>query len=159
MDSAAPISSASQLAQRDACARCQRLLPDLPTGARYCPKCGGDLPVPALPIASTPTLRERMEQLQDILKEHLGANSPTPSLDQIHSLALLGYANAMLQLGSRYERGLGVSRNTAEADRCYTKSARLGNIYAKARLADKAVTVTIEDETPVPVEALPATYS
>jgi TPR repeat protein len=48
---------------------------------------------------------------------------------------LIGYANAMYQLGWRYERGTGTPKNLPEATRCYTKSARLGNLDAMVRLA------------------------
>ena len=156
MEEEAPIST--QTTNEDAgvsCARCQRMLRGLPGGARFCPKCGGDLPLAVLPIESTPTIRQRIEQLQFILREHLGADSPAPSLDKVHSLMLLGYANAMLQLGARYERGLGVARNNDEAERCYTKSAKLGNVYARARLGDNPGNVRIvadlaaEDAVPV----------
>ena|SRR5438132_6041267 len=132
------------------CPCCQRRLDDLPKAARFCPKCGGELLAPA---GNEPkmTLRERMEQVQALLCEHLGTGTPPPSLEHVHSLTLLGYANAMLQLGWRYEHGRGVARNDDEADRYYTKSARLGSVYARARLADKAVDVM--DGTEVPVRA------
>ena len=54
-----------------------------------------------------------------------------------HSLMLLGYANAMYRLGSRYERALGSERNVDEAIRCYFKAAKLGNADAVARLAPR----------------------
>ena len=48
---------------------------------------------------------------------------------------LIGYGNAMFNLGWRYERGCGTHRNLPEAVRCYKKSARLGNVDATIRLA------------------------
>jgi TPR repeat protein len=50
------------------------------------------------------------------------------------SMILAGYANALYRLGWRYEAGLGTSRNSVEALRCYHKSAKLGNLAALARL-------------------------
>lgn len=52
-----------------------------------------------------------------------------------YSIMLKGYANALFNLGQRYERGSGVIRNAAEACRCYVKSARLGNLRALTQLA------------------------
>jgi TPR repeat protein len=48
---------------------------------------------------------------------------------------VIGYSNALFSLGWHYERGGGASRNLSEADRCYRKSARLGNLDAMVRLA------------------------
>jgi TPR repeat protein len=48
---------------------------------------------------------------------------------------LEGYANALYKLGRRYECGQGAASNPREAIRCYCKSARLGNLWAMARLA------------------------
>src|SRR5947208_10754038 len=91
---------------------------------------------------SSIALRQRIEQLHSIIREHLDADyEPLPSLDNVHSLTLLGYANALLELGWRYEHGAGVARNPSEAERCYAKSARLGNVYARAWLADKDVEI------------------
>ncbi len=155
MEDQAPNSiSTADAHSRRGCVHCEKDLSTLPKGARFCPKCGSDLPRAVLPIEPTPTVRQRIEQLQFILREHLGADSPTPSLDKIHSLMLLGYANAMLQLGARYERGLGVARNNDEADRCYTKSAKLGNVYAQARLGDKAGSARIFSDA-APEDAVP----
>jgi TPR repeat protein len=50
-------------------------------------------------------------------------------------MIVMGYARALFRLGSRYESGLGASRNTNEAHRCYFKAARLGDVDARARLA------------------------
>jgi len=62
-----------------------------------------------------------------------------PNDDDVHSLMLLGYANAMYRLGWRYETGLGSGRNPQEALRCYFKAAKLGNIAALSRLAPQCV--------------------
>ena len=52
------------------------------------------------------------------------------------SQILTGYANALYNLGRRYESGVGISSNLREAWRCYSKAARLGNFWAFARLHD-----------------------
>jgi TPR repeat protein len=51
------------------------------------------------------------------------------------SLVVQGYGNALYRLGRRYELGGGAAPNPREALRCYSKSARLGNFWAMARLA------------------------
>jgi hypothetical protein len=106
------------------------------------------LPVQSLANVPKSTLRERMEQIQSLLHGHLAADSQTPSVEQLHSLMLLGYGNAMLQLGWRYEHGRGVARNAVEAERCYTKSARLGNAYAQRIVGDPP------NVEPVPVQSI-----
>ena len=50
-----------------------------------------------------------------------------------------GYGTALFNLGWRYERGWGTSRNFAEAWRCYFKSAKLGNSDATKRLGPASV--------------------
>src|SRR5262249_2518823 len=104
------------------CERCGYDVSRLPPGANFCPRCGFNRladqmrPDPAqgrldIPMFETPAKREF-----------------------VHSLMLLGYASAMNTLGSKYESGLGVSRNEWEALRCYCKAARLGNEQAQERL-------------------------
>jgi TPR repeat protein len=51
------------------------------------------------------------------------------------SKVVQGYGNALYRLGRRYEFGGGAITNPREALRCYSKSARLGNFWAMARLA------------------------
>jgi TPR repeat protein len=142
------------------CAACELRLEHLPIAARFCPWCGEALPARAaamLPASPRSQLRERMDKLRAIVREHIGDEDASPdqlALEEIHSLMLLGYANAMLHLGWRYENGSGVARNPAEAVRCYSKSARLGNPYARAWLADKDIIFTpLEHEQPVPAIA------
>lgn len=131
------------------CYRCKRVLRDLPHDARFCPKCGAGLPMQAVVDSSRPSMRERMEQIHSMLHGHLAADPSTPSVEKLHSLMLLGYANAMLQLGWRYEHGSGVARNPSEAERCYTKSAKLGNIYARSRVGDAPMDIPAEEAVPV----------
>jgi TPR repeat protein len=59
---------------------------------------------------------------------------PEPSPEATSEM-LEGYANALYNLGRRYESGQGAASNPREAIRCYCKSARLGNLWAMARLA------------------------
>jgi TPR repeat protein len=60
---------------------------------------------------------------------------PTNTSSGDRTPILIGYGNAMFNLGWRYERGSGTCRNLPEAMRCYKKSARLGNMDATVRLA------------------------
>ena len=105
------------------------------------------------PNIPKPTLRERMEQIQALLLGHMAEDASLASIEQLHSLMLMGYANAMLQLGWRYEHGSGVARNPSEAERCYIKSAKLGNVFARGRLGDR---VEISEEGAVEVEKISA---
>ena len=108
----------------------------LPSHARYCPHCGRNL-VAALHLPGPKsTLRERIEQLRVNLCDHLADDSPPPTSERLDSLVLLGYADAMAHLSWRYEQGQGVSRNLTEAERCYAKSAKLGNLYAKTKVEE-----------------------
>lgn len=142
------MSDATPTSPATPCPRCQRLLRDLPKNARFCPACGTTLPPQSIPDAPKSTLYERIEQIQSLLHGHLAENAQTPSVEQLHSLMLLGYGNAMLQLGWRYEHGRGVARNAAEAERCYTKSARLGNAYAQRIVGDPP------KGEPIPVQSI-----
>src|SRR5256885_4903719 len=90
------------------CPRCRADLSRTPPGARFCSRCGVDL---------------------------LAGPSDDSNVGENHSLMLMGYANAMYNLGCRYEMGRGTARNADEAIRCYYKAAKLGNPYALARLA------------------------
>jgi hypothetical protein len=140
------------------CRACELRLDQLPIAARFCPRCGEPLRVREPLAESSPApqrLRRRFESLRTFLREHLGEEHQNAdgalALDEIHSLMLLGYSNAMLQLAWHYEKGSGVARNSYEAERCYCKSARLGNPYALAWLADREIRLTpIEHEPVVP---------
>ena len=119
-------------------ARCQRCSADvsrLPIAARFCPRCGLEIQV-ADPVYS-PMLGD--EQVWEELASQWPRVTAAVSSDAqpAHSLILLGYANAMYNLGFRYELGRGAARNVREAVRCYMKSARLGNPWALARLAPR----------------------
>lgn len=76
---------------------------------------------------------------------------PTRRTSDPASPTIVGYANALLRLGRRYERHLGFERNVSEAVRCYLKAARLGNSEALARLAPgpAAADTVMPDPSPV----------
>jgi TPR repeat protein len=97
--------------------------------ARFCPDCGSRIPMPP---------RRHFTLVRQILPLiHLGRGNvvdDTPTQPG-RTAILIGYANALYHLGWRYERGSGTPRNLPEAKRCYTKSARLGNLDAVIRLA------------------------
>jgi hypothetical protein len=128
------------------CPACELQLRGLPITARFCPWCGEALPTTTttrftapLPPPIEPTLGQRLGAL---VREHLiDSAPPTPSPSDVqqplHSLMILGYADAMCQLGWRYETGHGGTiRNDDEARRCYAKSAHLGNDYAQGKLSE-----------------------
>lgn len=149
------------------CPRCRKLISTTPRDARFCPKCGSDLSgarEPSDPAAGPPPLPEALRdsvgekvqaffrsaaapnadqlhlnfnELQSILAGYAKEDLP-PTLENVHSLILLGYANALLKLGWRYEHGRGVAQNDEEAARCYQKSAKLGNVFAQAKVSGKA---------------------
>ena len=98
---------------RGFCTRCAADVSALPFEARFCNRCGTPLPA-AAPDAST---------------------QPLPPAPQpfAQPLILLAYANALFNLGCRYETAIGSRRNLEEAARCYEKAARLGNPAARAR--------------------------
>jgi TPR repeat protein len=124
-------SSVAVTLQHPGCPCCGRDLSGLDR-ALYCPACGqkikritppGRLIQAAVALAHIVTLgRFRPVDPQSY------APGGTP--------ILIGYSNAMFNLGWRYERGGGGAiRNLPEAIRCYRKSARLGNVDATVRLA------------------------
>ena len=111
------------------CRQCRQRFNRRSSVARFCPHCGfafiepGGLQIhPPSDKSLEALLRESAEQVDEVRSKPLG---------RFHSLMLLGYANAMLHLGWRYERGSGGVRNLHEAERCYLKSAKLGNVFAR----------------------------
>ena len=108
------------------CSRCHHDLSALPATAHFCPHCGQnqiEIPVAAVGECYFP---------------------PTPPApEHFHSIVIIGYARAMNSLGSRYETGQGVARNTDEALRCYCKAARLGNSEARSRLITRGGTTQV----------------
>jgi hypothetical protein len=109
-----------------ACPTCYVDVTGVPVVARFCPKCGARLPardaagflIP--PEESSPLFQVYWTVRRD-LEEKLAAERP----EVARSLIMLAYANAMLNLGWRYEHGRGAMRNVEEAARCYAKAGRL----------------------------------
>jgi TPR repeat protein len=97
------------------CHHCAAFLNSLPAAARFCPRCGADL-------------KAEMSQSKNSTRPWM----VNPVLGS--SAILAGYANALYSLGRRYESGGRLARNRNEAMRCYLKAARLGNIFAMARV-------------------------
>lgn len=122
------------------CLRCSADLSCLPEWARYCPACGLDTlqsPPAALmsSAASSSGPIAGWKHLGEFVALPLPVLPDTAFGHDSLSLTLSGYSNAMYKLGRRYESGLGAARNPREAIRCYFKAARLGNLWALARLA------------------------
>lgn len=140
----------------EACRGCGGTLLGLPVAARYCPKCGSDLRalnnLPVLvasnsatgapPQTGASTISSRPTSWPAFILQSLRFQPIPPPLpgEASRSMIVMGYARALFRLGTRYESGLGASRNTNEAHRCFFKAARLGDVDARARLtsADEA---------------------
>lgn len=124
------------------CLRCGADVSRLPQSARYCPRCGldclGPRPVPSVathPAVPVPQLLGEwtpVSQLIDTPPALFAASLPAPNAT---SVMVEGYGKALFRLGQRYESGSATTANVREALRCYSKSARLGNAWALARIA------------------------
>ena len=123
------------------CLGCAADLSPLPPWARFCPRCGVErrLGTPATAIRSHANsdippiyVKGRWRQLDPLTGSWHRVRAATPSGP---SLILEGYGNALYKLGRRYETAMGAAQNVSEAERCYYKAARLGNLWALARLA------------------------
>jgi len=116
-----------------ACPECREGLGRLPAEARFCPGCGGVLPLrDANGVLIPPAEGSPLFALYARLRGELGAitvahdaGTPNRTAAQASSLVVLSYANALLGLGWRYEHGRGMVRNAEEASRCYAKAGRL----------------------------------
>ncbi len=95
---------------RAACPRCHDELARIPTSAKFCPRCGLELP------------------------EHCPPWFPAIAVD-LSNPALLAYANALFNLGIRFEND-GEILDLEQARRYYEKAARIGLTHAKARLEE-----------------------
>ena len=125
MDGAPKISLTEQ--SEWSCPRCHYDLACLPATAQFCPRCGKhQLDIPLAECAVAPLAAPTMPPVP-----------PVP--EHFHSVMIVGYARAMNQLGTRYEAGSGVARNSDEALRCYCKAARLGNSEARLRLTTRGI--------------------
>ncbi|MDB5321483.1 MAG: hypothetical protein JWN40_3114, partial [Phycisphaerales bacterium] len=100
--------------------------------ARFCPKCGVQLPArDAAGILIPPEESSPLYPVYHALREELGAKLADETPQVASSLIILAYANAMLNLGWRYEHGRGTLRNVAEAARCYAKAGKLAEAWGK----------------------------
>jgi hypothetical protein len=109
-----------------ACPTCYRDVTGVPVVARFCPKCGARLPARdaagyLIPPEESSPLFPVYWTVRHELEEKLSGERPAVA----HSLIMLAYANAMLNLGWRYEHGRGGMKNVEEAARCYAKAGRL----------------------------------
>jgi TPR repeat protein len=142
------------------CLRCNHDLSHLPDAARFCPRCGLDV-LGSPPASMLPYEADQNRRMSGLLGgwEHLfhifrasGQSGVTQaSSPDATSKVVQGYGNALYRLGRRYEFG-GAITNPREALRCYSKSARLGNFWAMARLASH-VFATRSDATPADAPA------
>ena len=112
------------------CPTCYANVADVPVVARFCPKCGSRLPARdakgyLIPPDESSPLFAVYKALRDDLSAKLGADD-CPQMAS--SLIILAYANAMLNLGWKYEHGRGMLRNVEEAARCYAKAGRLAGV-------------------------------
>jgi hypothetical protein len=109
-----------------ACPTCYVDVTGVPVVARFCPKCGARLPARdaagfLIPPEESSPLFPVYWTVRHELEEKLAAERP----EVARSLIMLAYANAMLNLGWRYEHASGAKKNVEEAARCYAKAGRL----------------------------------
>ena len=112
-----------------ACPACYRDMSGVAVVARFCPTCGAQLPPRnaegfLIPPEESSPLFPVYRALRDELEGKLTDASPQAA----SSLIILAYANALLNLGWRYEHGRGTLRNVEEAARCYAKAGRLAGV-------------------------------
>ena len=108
------------------CPTCFKDMTSIPVAARFCPQCGGQLPPRdiagfLIPPEESSPLYPVYQSLREELEKKLADESPQIA----SSMIILAYANAMLNLGWKYEHGRGLLRNVEEASRCYAKAGRL----------------------------------
>jgi len=108
------------------CPTCYADMTGVSVVARFCPRCGVQLPARdgagfLIPPEESSPLFPVYRALREELDEKLAGETPQVA----SSLIILAYANAMLNLGWRYEHGRGAMRNVEEAARCYAKAGRL----------------------------------
>jgi hypothetical protein len=117
-----------------ACPTCYRDMAQVAVVARFCPTCGAQLPPRnaegyLIPPEESSPLYPVYRALRDELEAKLTDESPQAA----SSLIILAYANALLNLGWRYEHGRGILRNVEEAARCYAKAGRLSEAWDKSK--------------------------
>lgn len=114
------------------CPTCYRDMSGVPVVARFCPKCGAQLQArDAKGFLIPPEEGSPMYPVYRALREDLEAKLTDATPQVASSLIILAYANAMLNLGWRYEHGQGALRNVAEAARCYAKAGKLAEAWGK----------------------------
>jgi len=114
------------------CPACFKDMSAVPVAARFCPKCGVQLPARnaagfLIPPEESSPLYPVYSALRDELQSKLCDESPQVT----SSMIILAYANAMLNLGWKYEHGRGLLRNVEEAARCYAKAGKLSEAWGK----------------------------
>jgi TPR repeat protein len=115
------------------CERCGIDLARLAPAARFCPRCGINL---SRSVEAIEVSEQEAPQVRPVEPVAWPA-FPPPDPSRFHSIMVVGYARALNSLGTRYESGHGVARNTDEALRYYCKAARLGCGDALERLAQR----------------------
>jgi hypothetical protein len=114
------------------CPACFKDMSAVPVAARFCPKCGAQLPARnaagfLIPPEESSPLYPVYRSLRDELEEKLASEAPQVA----SSMIILAYANAMLNLGWKYEHGRGLLKNVEEAARCYAKAGKLSEAWGK----------------------------
>ena len=113
---------------RVSCPRCRQFLAHLAVGARFCPRCGLELPEHCPPwLEGT---GEDDDGYQALLRP----------------ITLRAYVTAMLNLGIRHEVGRAGERNLEVAVRYYSTAAKLGSAAARARLGAAATRVPADSK-------------
>jgi TPR repeat protein len=115
------------------CPACFKDMTSVPVAARFCPKCGVQLPARnaagfLIPPEESSPLYPVYRSLRDELEKKLQDESPQIA----SSMIILAYANAMLNLGWKYEHGRGILRNVEEAARCYAKAGKLSQAWGSS---------------------------
>src|SRR5207244_1400276 len=105
------------------CPSCYRDMTGVGVVARFCPTCGSRLPARdaggfLIPPEESSPLFPVYQALRKDLESKLADEAPQVA----SSLIILAYANALLNLGWKYEHGKGAWRNVEEAARCYAKA-------------------------------------
>lgn len=136
---------------------CGESISQLPPTAKFCPHCGGSLAaLSVLPQRSFCSWIIPLREFQRFLRGLLPHPAEEYSGDPDRTKVVIGYGNALFNLGWRYERGLGARRNLPEAVRCYSKSSKLGNADATVRLPPVQEAVLTEGDTPdAPLPVMP----
>jgi hypothetical protein len=130
-DAAAP--QAIEMPRLLACPACLKDVSGVPVAARFCPKCGKQLPSrDAAGYLIPPEESSPLYPVYQALREELASKLSDEPPAVASSMIILAYANAMLNLGWKYEHGRGIMRNVEEAARCYEKAGKLSEAWGRA---------------------------